>query len=86
MFCVLCLLFLLFFLCLFFFVKLFGCDKIVKNLDILFVDFFFRLVEVNVVIKELFYFVFIYMFELKIYKFYYGDFFEKVMIKFLRDE
>lgn len=86
MFCVLCLLFLLFFNVYFFFVKLFGCDKIVKNLDILFVDFFFRLVEVNVVIKELFYFVFIYMFELKIYKFYYGDFFEKVMIKFLRDE
>lgn len=75
-----------FFFVYYFLVKLFGYDKIVKNLDILFVDFFFRLVEVNVVIKELFYFVFIYMFELKIYKFYYGDFFEKVMIKFLRDE
>lgn len=40
MFCVLCLSFLLFFYVYFFFVKLLGCDKIVKNPDILLVDFF----------------------------------------------
>lgn len=43
MFCVLCLSFLLFFyVYFFFFVKLLGCDKIVKNPDILLVDFFFQ--------------------------------------------
>lgn len=42
MFCVLYLSFLLFFFVYFFLVKLLGYDKIVKNPDILLVDFFFQ--------------------------------------------
>lgn len=34
--------FIIFFMFIIFFVKLLGCDKIVKNPDILLVDFFFQ--------------------------------------------
>lgn len=86
MFCVLCLSFLLFFNVYFFFVKLLGCDKIVKNPDILLVDFFFRSVEANAATKEPSYFASIYTPEPKTYKFHYGDSFEKATIKSPRDE
>lgn len=70
----------------FFFVKLLGCDKIVKNPDILLVDFFFRSVEANAATKEPSYFASIYTPEPKTYKFHYGDSFEKATIKSPRDE
>lgn len=86
MFCVLYLSFLLFFFVYFFLVKLLGYDKIVKNPDILLVDFFFRSVEANAATKEPSYFASIYTPEPKTYKFHYGDSFEKATIKSPRDE
>lgn len=85
---VLCFMFIIFiiFYVYFFFVKLLGCDKIVKNPDILLVDFFFRSVEANAATKEPSYFASIYTPEPKTYKFHYGDSFEKATIKSPRDE